>query len=98
MRQEPVGQAICPVEGCQLLDRGLGLEVEERQCVIPAVPGEEGGVAVNVGHVEGSSEVLHLVGEEEGGTSVLEAGRYRHGGLSTGRPTIGKRPVARLML
>ena len=59
--------------------------------MIPTVPGEEGGVAVAVRYVEGSTEVLHLVGVEEGGTLVFEAGRYRHDGLSTGGSRTGSK-------
>ena len=92
MGQQPVRQPIGPVEGCQLLHRGVGLEVEERQGVIPAVPGEEGGVAVTVGHVEGPAEGFDPVVAEERGAAVLHAGRHPRLSSSTSS-ALGSRNV-----
>jgi len=47
--------------------------MQKRQCVIPAVPGEECGVALTIGDVEGPVECLDSVVAEEGRASVLQA-------------------------
>ena len=73
MGQQPVGEAVGPVEGGELLHRGVGREGEEGQGVVPAVPGEERRVTVAVGHVEGPAEGLDPVGGEERGATVRQA-------------------------
>ena len=73
MGEQPVREAVGPVEGGELLHRGVGREGEERQGVVPAVPGEERRVAVPVGHVEGPAEGLDPMGGEERGAAVRQA-------------------------
>jgi hypothetical protein len=63
-------------EGGELVDCHIGVEVKQRQGVVPAVPGEKGGVALPVRYVEGSVEGLDPMLAEERGAAVLQAERH----------------------
>ena len=73
MRQQSVRQTVGPVQRRELLHGGIGIDVQQRQGVIPAVPGEEGRVALTVGHVECPAEGFDPVVAEECGAAVLQA-------------------------
>ena len=80
MRQQSVRQTVGPVQGRELLQGGSGIDVQQRQGVIAAVPRKEGRVALTVGHVECPAEGFDPVVAEECGAAVLQA--VGHGELS----------------
>ena len=80
MRQQSVRQTVGPVQGRELLHGGGGIDVQQRQGVIAAVPGKEGRVALTVGHVECPAEGFDPMVAEENGAAVLQA--VGHGELS----------------
>ena len=81
MGHQPVRQPVRPVHGGQLLHRGAGVEMQERQGVVPAVPGKESRIALPVGYVERPAKGGDPVLVEERGAAVLQAGE--HAGLSS---------------
>ena len=83
MRQQSVRQTVGPVQGRELLHGGSGIDVQQRQGVIAAVPRKEGRVALTVGHVECPAEGFDPVVAEEGGAAVLQV--VGHGRGSAGR-------------
>jgi hypothetical protein len=64
MREETAGKGVGLVESEELFHGELGIEMADAQCVVTAVPREQGRVGVDVGHVEGAAERVDAVPHE----------------------------------